>query len=579
MAFNLKRAAALGLTGLMALGTVLTGCGSSSGDSSSEGSSTSYTYMISNGVGTTFIDTYADSPAVKYWTDMFDIDIETWEPVSGAESDYINTLMATGEYPDVMCIAYSSETAYDLYEEGIALDITDYVNEYMPNYLALVDELDLYDQVTTNIDGEQRYIQLYDINDAIPNMWGGYEYRRDWIVKYGTNPETGEAFTSGWDGDEYYDDVVFPSGNTDPYYISDWEWMFEIFTRAMDDLGVSDGYCLSIPYAGFSGTNDFASGFGSGAVWYIDEDGVCQFGGNKDAFRVSTECYATWYKKGWIDQSFEERSGDIFFQIDTASVYSGKVGMWYGLSSQLGNAMDTGDALTDGIMVFGAPQPINDVYGDEQYQMCTPTAYYAASLINVATIVTSKAEDKDLATLFTALDYLYSVDGGFLRSYGFSDELQAEVQDPIYAEYLPDGAYTVDTDEDGNTVYRLNPEREAIADLSSSIAAFRITGRTSVQNVNAGNPDYYQHNIDLWTIYNTTGTIPSSATTALSSEASAENSQIFTDVYSNYMAIEVARFVTGERDITDDADWQDYCDGCEELNAQKYADNINEVLK
>lgn len=67
-------------------------------------------------------------------------------------------------------------------------------------------------------------------------------YRRDWIVKYGKHPQTGQAFTGGYtdpnDVDSWTDDVVFPSGGTDPVYISDWEWMFGSFTEAMAASGL-----------------------------------------------------------------------------------------------------------------------------------------------------------------------------------------------------------------------------------------------------------------------------------------------------------------------------------------------------
>lgn len=70
------------------------------------------------------------------------------------------------------------------------------------------------------IDGEEHYIGIRAANESKPYYFTGYEYRRDWIVKYGTNPTTGEAFTGGYtdpdDPDSWEDDVVFPSGGSDP---------------------------------------------------------------------------------------------------------------------------------------------------------------------------------------------------------------------------------------------------------------------------------------------------------------------------------------------------------------------------
>ena len=72
-------------------------------------------------------------------------------------------------------------------------------------------------------------------------------YRRDWLVNYGTNPQTGEAFSGEWKDGEWTDNVVFPSGGTDPVYISDWEWMFDIFETALQMQGMTDGYVMQLP--------------------------------------------------------------------------------------------------------------------------------------------------------------------------------------------------------------------------------------------------------------------------------------------------------------------------------------------
>ena len=58
--------------------------------------------------------------------------------------------------------------------------------------------------------------------------------------------------------------MVFPSGGDEPIYISDWEWMFDIFAKAMDDLGITDGYCYAPYYLGYLETGDLSSGFGGG---------------------------------------------------------------------------------------------------------------------------------------------------------------------------------------------------------------------------------------------------------------------------------------------------------------------------
>ena len=574
---------ALGLAGAM-LATCMTGCG---GSSSSSEDATAFTWLIDAAPNTIFYDEYEENPNYKYWSSMeWDVDGETKTisidfitPPAGAEKDNINTLLATGEYPDVMSLSYSSASATQLYEQGIALDLTDYIDQYMPNYKAWMEEHPEYAALmTNNVDGEDRYLQLYTVADQAGEMWGGFTYRRDWIVKYGTNPETGEAFTGAWEGDEWVDDVVFPSGNTDPYYISDWEWMFEIFDKALADQGITDGYACTLPYPGFYGTQDLTSGFGEGCLWYLDEDGKVCFGGDSDAFRAYIECMNTWYEKGWIDPAFDERTSDTFFMIDTASTYSGKVGAWYGMSSQLGDLLDTsnGDETNpiNGIVLYCAPQPINDVYGTEAEQGTTPFSFYGNSLVSGGVVITNKAEDKDIAALLTAIDYMYSYEGGLLKTYGLSDVQQAEIQDEFLNEHgLSAGLYSID--DDG--VIHVNNDRDAEDGLADASIFSRVCGLNVNANCDHGYPEFKQKNLDLWIMYSDYGQIDATVSSQLSSDQSDENSQIMTNV-TTYMYQAVADFVTGRQDIDDDAAWQAYCDELTGYGTDTYTNNYNTAI-
>lgn len=56
---------------------------------------------------------------------------------------------------------------------------------------------------------------------------------------------------------------------TEPFFLSDWEWMFDIFTKAQAELGITDSYCLSMYYPGFTWAGGLCSCFGEGGIiWY-----------------------------------------------------------------------------------------------------------------------------------------------------------------------------------------------------------------------------------------------------------------------------------------------------------------------
>ncbi len=554
-----------------------------------------FTWLIDMQPIASMYEEYEDNPIYKYWSDMvWDVDgvpnkiaIDFSAPPSGSEQDNVNTLIATQEYPDVMSTSYSSANANELYDQGIAIDLTEYVEKYMPNYRAWMEEHPAEAKLMTNkVDGEDRYIQIYGVSDQAPEMWGGFVYRRDWIVKYGKNPKTGEAFTGEWveteNGDDWVDDVVFPSGSEDPMTISDWEWMLDIFATALEEQGITDGYPMTLPYSGYYQVSDLVSGFGEGPLWYMDEKGTARFGGDSDAFRTYIECVRTWYENGWIDPAFDERASDMFFQIDTTSVYGGKVGMWYGMSSQMGSVMDVSDGdesnPTNGIVVFGAPQPVNDVYGTKDQQGMDPFCFFGNSLVSGSVIVTEKAKDKDIATLLTAVDYLYSQEGGLLRSIGFSDEQQAELQNEFYAEHhLDNGVYHIEQNEDGEDLYFIHNERDNEDDLAQSAMMERVVGLKIAKNIETGYPSFKQRSVDLWVLYSDYGQISGTVTGQLSADQAQETAGIQSAI-NTFTSQAVADFVAGRRDITSDKDWDSYVSELNSYDPQTYCDYINEAL-
>ncbi len=554
----------------------------------------SFSWLLDMGE-TGFYDEYEENPAAKWWTaqswDAYHdgvgqtVSIDFITPPTGSETDNFSTLLATREYPDVIGLNHATASVKELYEEGVLLDLTEYVNQYMPNYLQWIeDHPDYEDDILYQVDGEKKHLQIYNTTDEAGDHWGGYLYRRDWIVKYGTNPETGEAFTGSYAEDgTWTDDVVFPSGNTDPIYISDWEWMFEIFEKALSDLGLSDGYCVQMYYPGYIRTGEIVCGFGGIIPWYyVDKSGTVRFGADSDGMRAYLSCMHEWYERGWLDQGFDERS-DIFFQIDSPSVYSGSVGCWYGMNSQVLDALDDHSTpALEGICAFCAPQPINDKYGTAAEQNVEPVSYFlAGGLLTNGIAITEKAKEKDLPTLLTAIDYLYSTEGGLLRSYGFSDVMQQEVQDPFYMENgLEQGAYHITRLENGEDAYVLSDARNAIDGLGGAAAMIRVPGNQINHNLLEEKPnETYRYCMGMWKYYDDTanGGISAQVTERLSTEVTNECTLMNNNMLT-YMDQTIPAFITGAKDISDDAAWEEYCGELRNFGYQTYVDALQDVM-
>lgn len=255
---------------ILAMALPLAACGGGGA-----GSDTTFTFWIYNGIDSAYYMDYNDNPALKYALSKTygpedkSLAFEFWVPPAGTANDNYSVMIGSGDYADIIENTIG-DSPLNSYLNGVSLDLTEYVKQYMPNYLAYIDaHPEVKADAVTLVDGEEKYLGVVAFCEDFPASDWGHEYRRDWIVKYGKNPLTGAAFTGGYtdpgDIDSWEDDVVFPSGGSDPLYISDWEWMFDIFETAMADLGIEDGRCLC------SGAWCDLSGFrGGGSHLYVD---------------------------------------------------------------------------------------------------------------------------------------------------------------------------------------------------------------------------------------------------------------------------------------------------------------------
>lgn len=467
---KIKKTLSIILAVILICGT-FSGCSKDSdGDSTKEdskGGTIKFTYWQAYGEDSFYYTSYNQNPVIKYVLEnnKFNgkaVEIEFVNPMAGSERDNFNILLSTGEYCDVIDMSVSTETPAQLFQEGIIIDLTEYVKNHMPNYMKYLEENpDVADLAYSIVDGEKRILSLNEFRDTMAPNFEGFCYRRDWIVKYGSNPSTGAKFTSGYtdpnNEETYYDDVVFPSGGTDPVYISDWEWMLAIFKTAIDELGIKGGYGISLPAGGYYGTGDLTSAFGGGfSGWYLDSDGMTiKHGATGDTFRTYLQAMTAWYQNGWIDTAFPEHSNDIFYAIDTTNVIQGKVGMWCGRRSTLGTQIDDGNSeYSKGAMVFGCTQPINDIYGSDAQKNKIPDAFYQFNKLGGSTCITKKMSEEGLIAYLEICDYFFNDEGAELIM-GFSKEQAEEYNIEFYKKFnIENGAYEVIKSEDGRMLYK-----------------------------------------------------------------------------------------------------------------------------
>lgn len=312
------------LAAMMAVGGVgmLAGCNNT-------GDADTFTIWMASSVNSSIYNDYGENPVIQYLEKRFDINLEFTTPMLGKELEDFNKLIGSGSYPDVMDLTFYTDSIGLLYDDGYgaAMDLTQYIEDYMPNYSQFMEDNPQLTQYA-KIDG--MYLTLNNYNEAIPNQWGGWMYRRDWIVDYGESQTKGSyssveeveaALSQGSSertggfiepvaddscegGYAYADGIVFPDGfltadgYDNPLTLRDWEWMFEIFMQ--NDYCE---YCISLPNIGYHGTGELLSAFGVGPLWNAYDDGTgtfseMKFGPTEDGYRRYLEKMNEWYEKG-----------------------------------------------------------------------------------------------------------------------------------------------------------------------------------------------------------------------------------------------------------------------------------------
>ena len=619
-----KKLISLLLTGTLVLGSLaMSGCGNSS--DSGDADTFSWWIVTTDGDGT-YYDKYEDHPGVQWLNNQYwDVDNHTLgeegkgenikftfqTPIAGSETDNFNTMIGTGEYTDLVDLSYYTGSIAALAEDGVLMDITEYVEEYMPDYVALLDEHPAWKSqvTTTDADGNVHYYYLPLLNDGPRDPWDGFVYRRDWVVKYAEptdyvwdwdsayEQENGHPAVTpleaavasgnleGWKANEvteftanpggdpdntYTDNVIFPSGTGNPLTISDWEWMFEAFDAALEERGYgddSDAYCITIPYQGYFEYGDLVSSFGGGnGYYYINDDGEVTFDATSDNFKTYLECMNTWNDKGWLDTQFETRSGDLFYMINQSGFNQGKVGMWEGMVWDTGTKIRTtcmDDSDQQDAFVMGCAFPINDMYGTAEQMYHEPDAFYGetAGPVTGGVGITTKAEDKNLPALFTYLNWCYTREGALLGSMGLSQEQYESMDfDPDnYAEYgFTDGLYH-EEDRDGVTTYVTHIPQNSTLNGNAFITG-RLTARLQLTgtgddldyDIDNGESEVYQACREAYGSYDSTGNVISYAT-KLTDDENEQAGDVYTPL-KDYMNQVIPRMIKNGVD----SEWDEY---------------------
>lgn len=496
---------------------------------------TVWIYNFANDLYTTF----NDNPGIRYMNEAFNVTFEYEHPAAGQEADSFNLMLASGEYTDVINTVYATSSLNDMYADGVIISLNDLISENMPNLSKLIAENPEIAKICSNDDG--LILALPEINSTAEPSWGGLVYRKDIV----------DSMTD--------DNPEYPSGNVNPVTVEDWEYMLELMKQYFEELGLTDYAPLIIPYQGYFSTNDIISGFGAYADFYLDGDEI-KFGPIESNYYNYLVKMKKWYEKGYIYKDFATRVNDLIYLPNTSLTYGGAAGVFWGLSNQLGDLMDSPDyGLDFEIAALASPidkmNGITEANGRMDLSVLT-SANYAIS---------SSCENPE--RLLSIIDYLYSSEGSYLAGLGLTTEQGAADNEIYKAEGLQDGAYVLSESGEVLKNEALKPGGSANQD-GNVLRLLGLPSLTYKEYMWDEITEVQQAAHDVWNTYPNNKVVPSSL--YLTSDESKAFQAYYSEI-NDYISAMVPKFIMGIDDLTEES-WLEYVQTLKDLG-------VDEIIK
>ncbi len=445
-----------------------------------------------------FLDSVEEVKIVDSLQEVTGISVD-WTTVSTGERDEkFGILLSSGDLPDLI-YAQTSEYPGGVtqgVEDGVFLDVTEFAQTYVPNYIALIESNEEVRKDVTSDDG--RLLAFYQLACTENGLEAEKEFlglcvRQDWLDELGMDA---------------------------PVTIDDW---YEMLTAFKEEMGAEAP--LMIGPTGTLINGAFTSAFGVMPEFY-QEDGVVKFGPMEEGYKDFVETFRQWYAEGLIDQNFMTNNVERFPAHEYTT--TGMTGAFTHAYSMVGHGMQAQGLVSDETFELTAvPNPVLNE-GD------TPEALPLSAGIVTDPMYVS-ADCDDLEALGAWLNFMYSKEGAMLQGYGVEGE-----------------DYTVD--DEGNVAFTdailNNEDGFSPSDAySNTVANFRF-GLSNWKGAMLYNgEEKYEEYLeieDIWTNQDTSKYLSSKIT------MTEEESETYTTLYSDietFVDESIAQFIIGTKSM------------------------------
>ena len=437
-----------------------------------------------------------------------------WRYASSQENETteFEFMIAGGDYTDLFSVKGTDAQQY--YLDGVTIELTDVIDQYMPNFKAFLEANPEVDMAIKSDDGKYYYIPL--VNEVATSTNGSF-IRKDWLDEMNEEiPETIE---------EWHDLLV---------KVKDKYGVAPILSRDEEFLlwGVfAQAYCPDMNLAGY----------------YYAEDGKAMYIPTTEGFKEFMKLMRDWYAEGLIYADFASlKMADWRAKMANGEGFlsSGWIG------SGLVNIYNTGVGVDPDFEFIGVPTASLVKGEDAKYH--TGSAIVNPTQKN-AKVISTKCENVEAAARF--LDYCFSEEGMMLLNYGIEGTSYNMVDGvPTYTDLIlknPDGL-------------AVNEAKAPYMDNFSGgwgiIAQYNTMGQyTSTPNA-----------LDAMSVYASKGTIDYTIVMCTYTADESEEMALYTSDIDKYMITCRTKFILGTMDI--DTQWDEYLKKLDELGLQKVLD-------
>lgn len=452
------------------------------------------------------MESYADMPTLPLIEEATGVHMEFIECSDSAAYEQFNLTIASGDFPDLMAMDYFPGGVEAAYEDEVIVDLTDLVDEHMPNYMALVDTMDDYTLKSIYTD-DGRILRIWTLASNVVSEQG-LSYRSDWAEEFGMSaPVTVD------DMFEYLSAVKDKYNCTYPIFIDN-SGVLEGFTGAYGTPGVNLGW--------------------TDLGMMMDGDTVVSTL-TDEHFKNYIIGFNKFYKAGLIkDDFYSESYGPDYINSYVSNDQCA-------VTSIRGDKFPTmKEAAISPTFRFEAMAPMVENEGDT-YKFRMKTSYTGMGNMSI----TTGCDDPEMALEF--MNWFYTWDGYMITNYGEEGVCfeYDENGDPVYTDFIvnnPDGY---------NAMNLRNMYTNPVFNNYTNATAIFYT--------------YDEVELSAFDVWNNNGTDECSMPTlSLTTDENTEYANIATTVYT-YATEQILKWMIGEEELTDES-WNNYVDQCNAMD-------------